>query len=753
MDRMTPNPGPPGPPGPPGLPGEPTTSLPTYRTTQPTIRARDIGYFDPNSDKEPVEVKETHQLYHNVFSFTNQLRAQAITLDIAILHTHLPSCLIGKAERWYTEELSNITRLGLQSISIDEWCSLLERRFRDPPGKSLAVLERERYTIQDVRRQRDPTDYVQSIVLLGRNAGTATTDMTQVLMAYEHMDGQLRRDLPRPNEQSTIEGLIEEFNTLKHIWFDIYSGGQHRNEPRSEPQARQIAGPARYLRFNGSSNAPNGPTYRQNSYLVPPYQHGKYYHTNYPYRPYHGQQQHAGGYPPRPYNGQYQNQIGNRYPPQLYEATTNQPYGNPPRYTDTFNRRPLQITGGDTRIQNQQNQDDRTSNAANQPWQNCPWQNRPTERQQSQGNMNTRSTRAYYDDTALPEEATPELERYDEHLDYETYEDRYYAENAYWIGPDKQKTAEVDESDTPAAETSEEQNESTNALFNIPTTPTLAVECRRCRRMFESNNKLHKHLRDGCKRTISETGRLKTLDTMTIRSSTVNTERSADTANEQIIESNTTNDRAAGYGFRGWQYVTVKIQLRREGDIEPVCLDTGCTMSIIDRDFPFQQRPDIRIQHMASPVTVRGIRQGTHRCNAFVRLDIYLQGNPTALIHRDVHIVEDLKAKMLIGMDIMGAEGIVLDIPHRTATIGSCQNTRIPIVTTPRTTERLTRQIRARENVTIPPHAHAAIAIQQHDLPDDRDLLFEPVNHEDHYGIAVYAHIVDCQMHRSLRKE
>lgn len=112
-----------------------------------------------------------------MFSFTNRLKARAVTMDATYLRNTLASCLKSKAKHWYTEELSNITRLGLQNASINEWCALLEMRFHDLPGKSLAALEQERYTIQDVRRRRDPVDYVQSIVLLGRNAGTATTDM------------------------------------------------------------------------------------------------------------------------------------------------------------------------------------------------------------------------------------------------------------------------------------------------------------------------------------------------------------------------------------------------------------------------------------------------------------------------------------------------------------------------------------------------------------------------------------------------
>ena len=152
---MTRNPGPPGTPGPPGPLGELGIAVANSGSTlNPPFRARDVGYFNPDSDKEPVEVKETHQVYHNVFSFTNRLQARAITMDPTILRYNLPSCLIRMAECWYTEELSNITRLGLQNTSINEWCDLLEQRFQDPPDRSLAALEQERYTVTDVRNMR-----------------------------------------------------------------------------------------------------------------------------------------------------------------------------------------------------------------------------------------------------------------------------------------------------------------------------------------------------------------------------------------------------------------------------------------------------------------------------------------------------------------------------------------------------------------------------------------------------------------------
>ncbi|RAL59542.1 hypothetical protein DID88_006536 [Monilinia fructigena] len=62
----------------------------------------------------------------------------------------LDQCLNGKAEVWYTNEISNNTRAGLKA-SIENWCMELEIRFRISPGLALEKLERLKYTIGDVR--------------------------------------------------------------------------------------------------------------------------------------------------------------------------------------------------------------------------------------------------------------------------------------------------------------------------------------------------------------------------------------------------------------------------------------------------------------------------------------------------------------------------------------------------------------------------------------------------------------------------
>lgn len=83
---------------------------------------------------------------------------------------------------------------------MNQWCQSLEARFRDSLDKSF----------KDPKNRRDPADYVDTIVLNSKNAGGASAEAAQVLLAYEDLDGEVGRDLPRPTDMSTVIGLLGE---------------------------------------------------------------------------------------------------------------------------------------------------------------------------------------------------------------------------------------------------------------------------------------------------------------------------------------------------------------------------------------------------------------------------------------------------------------------------------------------------------------------------------------------------------------
>ena len=62
---------------------------------------------------------------------------------------------------------------------------------------------------------------------------------------------------------------------------------------------------------------------------------------------------------------------------------------------------------------------------------------------------------------------------------------------------------------------------------------------------------------------------------------------------------------------------------------------------------------------MALPLIVKGIGNRKHAVEEYIVIDLYIPGNlngktTVAYIKREVHIVPKLKAKLFIGMDILG---------------------------------------------------------------------------------------------------
>ena len=155
-----------------GGPQPDATTPPEQASRPPQFRSRDVEYFEPAS-RPAIEVKDNYNIYHNVFSFITRLRVKATIMNVTVLRQNLDIYLLRSAEKWYTNKLAHLSRIGLRNdtIDINEWCQALETRFRDSPSKSLAALKVIRYTIKNARARRDPLNYVFTLILYAKNVG------------------------------------------------------------------------------------------------------------------------------------------------------------------------------------------------------------------------------------------------------------------------------------------------------------------------------------------------------------------------------------------------------------------------------------------------------------------------------------------------------------------------------------------------------------------------------------------------------
>ena len=288
---------------------------------------------------------------------------------------------------------------------------------------------------------------------------------------------------------------------------------------------------------------------------------------------------------------------------------------------------------------------------------------------------------------------------------------------------DKKPVYIANEDDEPHYASDGESNSESNGEASVNWVGAQAIttshQCRRCHRTFESNNKVHEHIRKECKRQ-SRTKSANTevsSPTMSANTDISLANDSTDKANILLIINSSVNANAdidTGYRFQGWRRVTTSISLAKDQEARSACLDSGASLTLIDRRFFLSQtKGSISIRKMADPIMVRGIGSNRHSTDEYAIISIYFEGiqdgkKVLAHICCEAHIVEKLKANILVGTDVLAPEQMILDLGKREAFIGSCRVT-IPIQTRTLAGQSIQQPVHVRKTTVMPPQFHAIV--------------------------------------------
>lgn len=263
----------------------------------------------------------------------------------------------------------------------------------------------------------------------------------------------------------------------------------------------------------------------------------------------------------------------------------------------------------------------------------------------------------------------------------------------------------------------------------------------KCGKDFRSGNQLWGHIRNTGHRVKNARRSFKkeTAEPTQAHDSTVDVlhgevQHIDDVSHKSVIVSKAATIKGDGLAFRSWHFLTTQIYFSIVGKPEQYCVDTGCGMSLVDRRFFKEHLPNQAILRHDALVILRGIGKNRHTTNEYVIVVLFLygftpRGESTFIkITREFHIVNNLKANMLLGIDILKPERVVIDLPRKKLIFGSYDDTEVEAEPSARENTRIRRVVRADKAQLIPAHSTGLISIKKKGkgfLPD-RDFIFEP---------------------------
>ena len=155
---------------------------------------------------------------------------------------------------------------------------------------------------------------------------------------------------------------------------------------------------------------------------------------------------------------------------------------------------------------------------------------------------------------------------------------------------------------------------------------------------------------------------------------------------------------------------------------------------------------------MITSLKVKDIDPTTHESLEFVSISIYfseLAKNDTpafVFIIREIHLVNDLKVKMLIDNDLLNSEKFIIDVEKKSTTIDSCEiNIMLEIQLKD---PYLRRTIHAQQAMMLQSGQEQLLPIRTK-IPNGRDFFFEP---DPNANFTMCSHILDTSTKRILVK-
>ena len=278
--------------------------------------------------------------------------------------------------------------------------------------------------------------------------------------------------------------------------------------------------------------------------------------------------------------------------------------------------------------------------------------------------------------------------------------------------------------------------------------------CRRCVFVCSSNNQFHKYLRSAtCIKFFSKSNiNLQKVVLTRFSSNSMTYSDNVEESNSQVennislirFKINSNTDIKIEYEFKEWQYAIANVSLFSNVKSNSSCIDFEAEITFVDEFFFKEKTKNISIKTMTISIFVRELSTTKHIIDKYVILFMYFESvndsdkSAKAIIIREVHLIKDFKAHLLIENDVLKSKMIDISNSTNSIYIESC-NITISINTKSRFKAQ-TKSVHALKVSIISVRLKCLIAIHSITFLSNKDFLFESFKTSN---FVIYAHLLN----------
>ena len=144
-----------------------------------------------------------------------------------------------------------------------------------------------------------------------------------------------------------------------------------------------------------------------------------------------------------------------------------------------------------------------------------------------------------------------------------------------------------------------------------------------------------------------------------------------------VIVSTTSFDKNNEYNFRNWKYITIKIIVVFQKTIKNLYLNIECTMSFINKKWFHVLNFNVIVRQIIDFIKIRDIDNREYFNFDYINLNFYLKNKfkkkiSIIYIKKNMYIINNLKIKILIDIDIIYSKKITTNLQTRKLIIDNC---------------------------------------------------------------------------------